>query len=56
MSVPNSWETMRMTVSNSFEKAKLKFDDIRDLILAKKVRKIDSCDFLGSRSALNVNN
>ena len=27
-SLPNSWEAMRMTVSNSIEKDKLKYDDI----------------------------
>ena len=30
--LPNSWEAMRMTVSNSARKSKLKYDDIRDLI------------------------
>ena len=34
-SLPNSWEVMRMTVSNSTGKEKLKYNDIRDLILAK---------------------
>ena len=32
VSLPNSWEAMRMTVSNSARKSKLKYDDIRDLI------------------------
>ena len=33
-SLPNSWKAMRMTVSNSARKNKLKYDDIRDLILS----------------------
>ena len=47
MSLPNSWEAMRMTVSNSVGKAKLKYDDICDLILAEEVRKKDSSELLG---------
>ena len=31
-SLPNSWEAMRMVVSNSAGKSKLKYDDIQDLI------------------------
>ena len=38
-SLPNSWEAMRMVVSNSIRKEKLKYNDIQDLILAKKIRK-----------------
>ena len=38
-SLPNSWEAMRMAVSNSIGKEKLKYNDIRDLILAKKIRR-----------------
>uniref|UniRef100_A0A2N9FE34 Reverse transcriptase Ty1/copia-type domain-containing protein n=1 Tax=Fagus sylvatica TaxID=28930 RepID=A0A2N9FE34_FAGSY len=34
-SLPNSWEAMRMAVSNSAGKGKLKYDDIRDLILKR---------------------
>ena len=34
-SLPNSWEVMRMAVSNTTGKEKLKYNDIRDLILAK---------------------
>ena len=37
-SLPNSRETMRMAVSNSTRKEKLKYNDIRDLILAKEIR------------------
>ena len=38
-SLPNSWEAMRMAVSNSARKSKLKYDDIRDLILSEEVRR-----------------
>ena len=37
--LPNSWEAMRMAVSNSTGKSKLKYDDIRDLILSEEVRR-----------------
>ena len=53
-SLPNSWEAMRMTISNSAGKAKLKYDDIRDLVLVEEVRRKDSGELLGSGSALNV--
>ena len=55
-SLPNSWEAMRMAVSNFTEKAKLNFDNTRDLILAEKVSRIDSGEVFGSGSALNVEN
>uniref|UniRef100_A0A2N9FQY2 CCHC-type domain-containing protein n=1 Tax=Fagus sylvatica TaxID=28930 RepID=A0A2N9FQY2_FAGSY len=42
-SLPNSWEAMRMAVSNSAGKGKLKYDDIRDLILSEEVRRRDAC-------------
>ena len=45
-----------MTVSNSTGKAKLNFDDTRDLILAEEVKRIDSCEVFGSGYALNVEN
>ena len=41
-SLPNSWEAMRMVVSNSAEKSKLKYDDIQDLILREEVRRRDA--------------
>ena len=41
-SLPNSWEAMRIAVSNSAGKGKLKYDDIRDLILREKVRRRDA--------------
>ena len=37
-SLPNSWEAMRMAVSNSTGKEKLKYNDIRDFILAEEIR------------------
>ncbi|XP_038697963.1 uncharacterized protein LOC119995516 [Tripterygium wilfordii] len=37
-SLPNSWEPMRMAVSNSVGKSKLAFDNVRDLIFAEEVR------------------
>ena len=40
-SLPNNWEAMRTIVSNSKRKSKLKYDDIRDLILSEKVCKRD---------------
>ena len=52
--LPNSWEAMRMTISNSAGKAKLKYDDIRDLVLVEEVRRKDSGELLGSESTLNV--
>ena len=41
-SLPNSWEAMRMTMSNYAGKSKLKYDDIRDLILSEEVRRRDA--------------
>ncbi|RVW24170.1 Retrovirus-related Pol polyprotein from transposon TNT 1-94 [Vitis vinifera] len=41
-SLPNSWEAMRMAVSNSTGKEKLKYNDIRDLILAEEIRRRDA--------------
>ncbi|XP_068653869.1 uncharacterized protein [Aristolochia californica] len=43
-----------MAVSNSTGKSILKYDDVRDLILAKEVRKRDSGETSCSSSALNV--
>ncbi|RVW77419.1 Retrovirus-related Pol polyprotein from transposon TNT 1-94 [Vitis vinifera] len=40
-SLPNSWEAMRMAVSNSTGKEKLKYNDIRDLILSEEIRRRD---------------
>ena len=41
-SFPNSWKAMRMEVSNSPGKRKLKYDDIRDLILSEEVHRRDA--------------
>ena len=38
-SLPNSWEAMRMAVSNFTGKEKLKYNDIRDLVLAEDSQK-----------------
>ena len=40
-SLPNSWEAMRMVVSNSAGKSKLKYDDIQGLILSEEVCRRD---------------
>ena len=53
-SLPNNWETMRMTVSNSTGKEKLKYNDIRDLILAEEIRRRDASETSGSDFALNL--
>ncbi|KAL6331348.1 hypothetical protein AAG906_011285 [Vitis piasezkii] len=47
-SLPNSWEAMRMAVSNSTGKEKLKYNDIRDLILAEEIRRRDAGETSGS--------
>ena len=43
-----------MAVSNSTGKEKLKYNDIRDLILAEKIRRKDTGESSGSSSALNL--
>ena len=53
-SLPNSWEAMGMAVSNSTGKEKLKYNDIRDLILAEEIHRIDAGESLRSSSALNL--
>ena len=53
-SLPNSWEAMRMTVSNSTRKEKLKYNDIQDLILVEEIRRRDSSETSGSGSVLNL--
>ena len=53
-SLPNNWEAMRMAVSNSIGKEKLKYNDIRDLILAKEIRRRDASKTLRSGYALNL--
>ena len=41
-SLPNNWEAIRMVVSNSAGKGKLKYDNIQDLILSEEVRRRDA--------------
>ena len=53
-SLSNSWEAMRMAVSNSTEKEKFKYNDIRDLILAEEIRRKDAGESSGFGSALNL--
>ena len=43
-----------MAVSNSTGKEKLKYNDIRDLILAEEIRRRDVGETLGSGSTLNL--
>ena len=53
-SLPNNWEAMRMAVSNSTGKEKLKYNDIQDLILGEKIRRRDAGETSRSGSALNL--
>ena len=55
-SLPNSWEALRMVVSNSAGKSILKYDDIRDLILSKEVRKRDASSNNAQDQALVIGN
>ena len=43
-----------MAVSNFTGKEKLKYNDIRDLILAEEIHRRDAGETLGSGSALNI--
>ncbi|WJZ96263.1 hypothetical protein VitviT2T_014964 [Vitis vinifera] len=52
--LPNSWEAMRMAISNSTRKGKLKYNNIRDLILVEEIRQKDADETSGSGSALNL--
>ena len=45
---------MRTAVSNSTRKEKLKYNDIRDLILVEEIHKRDASETLGSSSALTL--
>lgn len=54
VSLSNSWETMRMTVSNSNKKMKLKYDNIWYLILIEEICIIESGDISSSGSTLNI--
>ena len=53
-SLPNSWEAMRMAISNSTRKEKLKYNDIRDLILTEEIHRRDAGETSGSGSTLNL--
>ena len=53
-SLPNSWDAMRMAISNSTGKEKLKYNNIRDLILAKAIRRRDVGETSRFGSALNL--
>jgi hypothetical protein len=45
---------MRMGISSSAEKSKLKYEDIQDLILSEKVCRKDSSEASCSDAALNL--
>jgi hypothetical protein len=51
-SLTNSWEAMRMVVSNSAWKSKLSYEDVRDLVLGEEVRRKDADET--SYAALNL--
>ena len=53
-SLPNNWEAMRIAISNSIGKEKLKYNGIQDLILAEEIRRRDAGETSGSGSALNL--
>ena len=53
-SLPNNWKAMRITVSNSTRKEKLKYNDIQDLILAEEICRRDESETSGSSSTLNL--
>jgi hypothetical protein len=53
-SLPNSWEAVRMTVSNSVGKSKLSYEDVRDLILSEEIDRKDASKTSGSGAALNL--
>ncbi|RVX00782.1 Retrovirus-related Pol polyprotein from transposon TNT 1-94 [Vitis vinifera] len=53
-SFPNSWEAMRMAVSNSTGKEKLKYNDIQDLILVEEIHRRDASETSRFGSALNL--
>jgi hypothetical protein len=53
-SLPNSWEAMRMAMSSSVRKNKLKYEDIRDLILSEEMRIRDSSEASCSGATLNL--
>ena len=54
VSLANNWEEMRMVVSNYIGKEKLKYNDIRDLILAEEIRRRDASETSRSSYTLNL--
>ena len=54
VSLPNSWEPTRAAVSNSTGNSKLKFNDVKDKILAEEVHKKDLGEATTSNCALNI--
>jgi hypothetical protein len=54
VSLPNSWEAVRMAVSNSAGKSKLSYEDVRDLILSEEVRRRDTGEASCSSATLNL--
>ena len=53
-SLPNKWEAMRMAISNSTRKEKMKYNDIQDLILDKEICRKDADETSGSGSIINL--
>ena len=53
-SLLNKWEAIRMAVSNSTGKEKLKYNDMRDLILVEEIRRRDAGETSRSGSTLNL--
>jgi hypothetical protein len=53
-SLPNSWEVVRMAVSNFVGQSKLRYEDIIDLILSEEVNKRDASEASCSCAALNL--
>jgi hypothetical protein len=54
VSLPNSWEAIRMAVSNSAGKSKLSYEDVSDLILNEGVCKRDADEASCFDAALNL--
>ena len=52
--LPNSWEPMRSVVSNLVDSAKLKFNDVRNMVLTEEVHRIDSDEASTLSSGLNL--
>lgn len=52
----NSWEAMRIVVSNSIGNMELSYDDVSDMILTKKVCRKDSRELFGTSMVLSIDN